>query len=290
MKKGITLGSFLIIITLTLAPTSSDAFNPLAHIYIAENACPSCSPKIDFFYGSVAPDLAWSVADPDDNWKTVLFDTHYRDIRRFALGSTQEAFAAGWLTHSENYDQPGADYYAHIYYTNSLYAGYVIDTSMELLNQDPTGKLNLEFSHYVIEATIDFMLIDIDPSLPGKLLFANLFRSWEDRNLMMRVFVWRWWDKSTEWKTVATAEFAFRQLINRYAIAFMLSDPEEALAQLAVELAKEVYNLDIDADDLLNILEVAIDLCEEDANQNQTPDYLDVINDEVIPAVSDQLN
>ena len=290
MKKGITLGSFLIIITLTLAPTSSDAFNPLAHIYIAENACPSCSPKIDFFYGSVAPDLAWSVADPDDKWKTVLFDTHYRDIRRFALGSTQEAFAAGWLTHSENDDQPGADYYAHIYYTNSLYAGYVKDTSMELLNQDPTGKLNLEFSHYVIEATIDFMLIDIDPSLPGKLLFANLFRSWEDRNLMMRVFVWRWWDKSTDWKTVAGAEFAFRQLINRYAIAFMLSDPEEALAQLAVELAKEVYNLDIDADDLLNILEVAIDLCEEDANQNQTPDYLDVINDEVIPAVSDQLN
>lgn len=116
MKKGIKLGSLLIVIILAMAPTSSDAFNPLAHIYIAENACPDCIPKIDFFYGSFAPDLAWSVADPDDNWKTYVIDTHYRDIRRFAWGSTQEAFAIGWLTHSE---AVGADYYAHIPYTTN---------------------------------------------------------------------------------------------------------------------------------------------------------------------------
>ena len=50
MKKIMTLGSFLIMITLTMAPTSSDAFNPLAHIFIADKACLNCSPKIDYYY------------------------------------------------------------------------------------------------------------------------------------------------------------------------------------------------------------------------------------------------
>lgn len=289
MKKVIKLGSFLVLVTLALAPSSSDAFNPLAHIYIAENACPDCSHKIDYFYGSFAPDLAWSVANPEEDWEPVVFDTHYRDIRSFAWGSTQEAFAAGWLTHSE---AAGADYFAHTAYTRSPFIyptspGYVIEKAELLVPvliqfELPNNAQTHYFAHYIIEATIDFMLKDIDSSLPSKLLFANLFRSWEDRNLMMRVFVWRWWDKSTDWWTLAAAESALRQLINRYAIAFMLSDPERALAQLAVELAKEMYNLDIEIDDLLEILDVAIDLCESD--------YLDVINYEVIPAVHDLLN
>ena len=291
MKKGITLGSLLIVIILAMAPTSSDAFNPLAHIYIADKACSDCIPKIDYFYGSIAPDLAWFVANPEEDWETVVFDTHYRDIRRFAWGTTQEAFAAGWLTHSEKI---GADYFAHKAYTRSpsidgpTEPGYVIekaDLLFDVLLDDPfelpDDDQTFYFAHYIIEATIDFMLIELDSSLPGKLLFANLFRSCEDRNLMMRVFVWRWWDKRTDWWTLATAESALRQLINRYAIAFMLSNPEEALAQLAVELAKEVYNLDIDAGDLLDILKVAINLCKDD--------YLDVIK-EAITAVSAQLN
>ena len=33
-------------------------------------------------------------------------------------------------------------------------------------------------------------LKDDDPTLPGKLFFSNLFRSWKDRNLLMKVFVW----------------------------------------------------------------------------------------------------
>lgn len=103
--------------------------------------------------------------------------------------------------------------------------GYVIEKACQLLEELEWNniKQNLEFAHYIIEATIDFLLkYNDDDSLPGKLLFANLFRSWEDRNLMMRVFVWRWWDKSTDWWTLATAESALRQLINKYAAAFIL--------------------------------------------------------------------
>lgn len=295
MKKGIKLGSFLIIITLTLAPTSSDAFNPLAHIYIAENACPDCIPKIDYFYGSFAPDLAWSVADPV--LRIALgTDTHNRDLCSFAVGSKQQAFAKGWLTHSENADTPGADYFAHKAYTRSpsidgpTEPGYVIekaDLLFDVLLDDPfelpDDDQTFYFAHYIIEATIDFMLIDIDPSLPGKLLFANLFRSCEDRNLMMRVFVWRWWDKRTDWWTLATAESALRQLINKYAAAFILQSPYDkmALAELGAALALERYGLVIDSDELLEILDEAIELCESD--------YLNVIN-EAITAVSDQLD
>jgi hypothetical protein len=98
MKKGIPIGSFLIIMTITWVPICSDAFNPLAHIYIAENACPSCRPKIDFYYGSLAPDIALYVAHPA-SWLTAFYDTHenedYMDLRGFAWGSTQMAFARG---------------------------------------------------------------------------------------------------------------------------------------------------------------------------------------------------
>jgi hypothetical protein len=92
----------LIIITLILAPTSADAFNPLAHIYIADQACPNRSPKIDFYYGSIAPDIALYVANPI-KWPNAFYDTHetYIDLSDFAWGSTQMAFAKGWLTHGQ---------------------------------------------------------------------------------------------------------------------------------------------------------------------------------------------
>jgi hypothetical protein len=290
MKRGIKLGGFLIIVTLTLAPISSDAFNPLAHIHIADIACPDCSPKIDYYYGSIAPDIAWSIADP--GLRLALGnDTHNRDLSSFARGSTQEAFAKGWLTHSENELTKGADYFAHIAYSriphmNPTEPGYVIEKAYLLVPELvelglPDNEQTLYFAHYIIEATIDLLLkYNNDHTLPGKLLFANLFRSWEDRNLMMRVFVWRWWDKSTDWWTLATAEFAFRQLINRYAAALILSPPDDeiALSELGVALAMEMYGLVIDPKELrTEILPAAIEICEDD--------YYDVIK-EAVEAIS----
>lgn len=266
MKKVIKLGRFLILVALTIAPASSEAFNPLAHIYIAENACSSCGSKIDCYYGSVAPDMVWYLTDPVER-DNLGADTHVNhiDLTGFSWGSTQMAFAIGWLTHGQNPLIRGADYFAHIDYKNSIYAGYVIDKAQLLLSMDPTGELTPEFAHYIIEATIDILLKGDDPTLPGKLFFANLFRSWQDRSLMMRVFVWI--ERDTDWLKFATAELTFRQLVNRYAIALMLPEPydEAALAQLGAELAKEMFGIPgITSEMLLEIYHTAIDLCESD--------------------------
>lgn len=278
MKRAIMAGSFLIIIILTLAPSSSDAFNPLAHIYIADKACKNagqnCSPKIDFYYGSFTPDIALYVANKE-NWLTAFDDTHvnYIHLRGLASGATQMAFAKGWLTHGQNHIEKGADYFAHIAYSNDpITPGYVIERAGELVNElalshgwDPADDRNHEFAHYIIEATIDLLLKrDYDSTLPGKLLFANLFRFPKDRRLLMKVFVWNWKDRRTDWLTLATAELTLRQLVNRYATALMLPDPNDkaALAQLGEELAQEMFGLDeITAEDLLIIFPVASGLC-----------------------------
>ena len=269
MKKGITLGSLLIVIILAMAPTSSDAFNPLAHIYIAENACSSCSPKIDYFYGSIAPDIALYVSNPA-NWPDSFYDTHEDDdsidLSSFASGSSQMAFAWGWLTHGQNDTTRGADYFAHIAYSSNPLTGYVIEKANQL-QADYSSILNLAFAHYIIETTIDLLLKRNDDSaLPGKLFFANLFRSWKDRNLLMKVFVWNWQDRKTDWLTLATAELTFRQLVNQYALALMLPEPNDAaaLAQLGAELASEMYGISIDPVELLEILDDAIELCKDD--------------------------
>ena len=126
MKKGIQLGFFLIII-LSLAPTSSDAFNPLAHIRVADIACPSCSPKVDYYYGCIGPDTAVYVDTPA-NWPDAFLDTHetYVDLRGFAWGSTQTAFANGWSTHGQNPVIRGADYFAHSAYSQGS-PGYIVE-------------------------------------------------------------------------------------------------------------------------------------------------------------------
>ncbi|MBW2469438.1 MAG: hypothetical protein JRE62_09060 [Deltaproteobacteria bacterium] len=275
MKRVIKSGSFLMIIALCMVPASGQAFNPLAHIYIAEHACPHCGPKVDYYYGSIAPDIALYVADPAA-WPTSFEDTHededYIDLRVFAWGSTQMAFARGWLTHGQNLGFPGADYFAHIMYTRSSDSdpsapGYVIEKAVELSGAHPEIS-DVNFAHYVIEATIDLLLKGEDSTLPGKLFFANLFRSWQDRSLLMRVYVWRWWQRRTDWLTLATAELTFRQLVNRYAMALMMPAPldAQALAELGAELASELFGLDgITAEMILDeLLPAAIDLCQDD--------------------------
>ena len=125
------------------------------------------------------------------------------------------------------------------------------------------------------------------------MLFANLFRSREDRNLLMKVFVWNWSDRKTDWLTLATAELTYRRLVNRYTAALILPYPrdQKALAQLGAELANEMFGLDDVTPEMLltEILPVGIDLCKQDGDDNLKPDYYDVI-EEAIEAVRDNLN
>ena len=78
------------------------------------------------------------------------------DLRPYAADFDQKAFAAGWLTHNEEW---GADYYAHIAYPANPNKGYVIEKAEALLEVPGLHpNLNLEFAHYGIEVAIDCLL------------------------------------------------------------------------------------------------------------------------------------
>jgi hypothetical protein len=260
MKNLLKLGAILVFGILVLGPFTTHAFNSGTHLYIAEQVLQKCTQKIDLYYGSIAPDLSLYVAEPQ-NWPTSFEDTHYKyiDLRPYALGSKQKAFALGWLTHNEEW---GADYYAHIKCPIGNGEGYVIEKAKILSSQT---NLKLEFAHYVIEVTIDLLLKNNDDHKLGeKLLLANLFRSWEDRNLLVKVLVLK--EKNTDWFTLATTELTFRNLVNQYAMALVLPSPydKEALAELGVQLAWEMYGIKVTKEEVLYILEAAISLCEGD--------------------------
>ncbi|MGQ9571346.1 MAG: hypothetical protein ACUVUQ_11030 [Thermodesulfovibrionales bacterium] len=114
------------------------------------------------------------------------------------------------------------------------------------------------------------MINNDDPKLGERLLTANLLRSWEDRNLLARVLVWN--ERRTDWLTLATTELTFRNLITRYAIVLCMPSPqrEQSLAELGAKLALEMYGITVSPEEVMDILEYAIQLCEDD--------YKDVID------------
>jgi hypothetical protein len=263
MKKPHRLMIYLLFMALSLSPTLVQAFNPATHLYIAERVFPNSVQKIDLYYGSIAPDLVYYVLQPD-KWPTptAFEDTHYEyiNLRPYAWGPTQRAFAKGWLTHNEKW---GADYYAHIN------PGYVIDKASLLSAK--TG-IRPEFAHYAIEVAIDLLLKRNDAEIGEKLLKASLLRSWEDRQLLVKVLVLR--GKRTDWLTLASAELAFRNLVVRYAWALALPSPqdEQTLARLGAQLAVEMGITTVSPDDVLYLLGIAVGLCE---------DYYPVIEDAI---------
>ena len=264
MKNILKLVVFLMVMSLTSVPTPVQAFNPATHLYIADNVFPDCINKIDLYYGSIAPDLALYVANPEVNWPTAFVDTHYTymDLRSNAYGSRQKAFAKGWLTHNEEW---GADHWAHIEgFGVSGSLGYVIEKAGDLLVHFP--GLGDDFAHYAIEVAIDLLLKNNhDPKLGAKLLVANWLRSWQDRYLLAKVLVWQRPGR-TDWLTLATAEFTFRSIVHRYAMALALPFPKdkEALAGLGAQLAWEMYGIDITPEVVGMLLEAALGLCEYD--------------------------
>ncbi|GBE37035.1 hypothetical protein BMS3Bbin07_01193 [bacterium BMS3Bbin07] len=261
MKKLFKTGLFLIVLSLTLGLSSAYAFNSATHLYIAEQVFKDNNiNNINLYYGSIAPDLSLYVATPE-NWSTAFEDTHYTyiDLRPYAVGFTQKAFASGWLTHNEDW---GADHCAHIEYPLGSNKGYVVEKAEELSYQ--TG-LDPEFAQLAVEVAIDLLLRNNDdPRLGEKLLKADLLRSWKDRYLLVKVLVWK--ERRTDWLTLATAELTFRDLVGRYAVGLALPDPQnkEALAELGAQLAGERYGIEVSPAEVLNLLELAIGLCEGD--------------------------
>jgi hypothetical protein len=271
MGKQFQLLTVSVGMTLILGLSITHAFNSATHLYIAQEVFQV--QDIDLYYGSIAPDLAL-YADPE-KWPTSFEDTHYNyiDLSSYASGFTKKAFASGWLTHNEVW---GADYYAHIVnpignnicITQGNYQGYVIEKACLLSSQ--TG-IDPEFAHYVVETAIDLLLRNNDdPKLGKKLLNAILFRSWIDCYLLAKGLFWE--EKRTDWQTLANAELTFRNLVSQYAITLALPSPynEKAFAKLGAQLALELYGIDISQEEVLNILETAITLCEGD--------YKEVIN------------
>jgi hypothetical protein len=257
MKK-VALSVCFLVIAVAILPVPARAFNPAAHIYIADHVLPTCVDKTNLFYGSIAPDLS-QYAD-EQKWLDSFVGTHYTyaNLAGYASGVTQKAFAAGWFSHNE---YNGADHYAHGVWDGTKYVGgYVTDQALALIALIP--NLTPDFAHFAIETAIDLLLKEEhDRSLGTKLLMANLLRSPLDLELLTKVLVRQ--HRETDWFTLVSAEFTLRSAINQYASALVLPTPfdKEAVIKLGVQLAQQEFGLTVTPRQLGQILDAAIQLC-----------------------------
>ena len=281
MKQIIKLIVFLLVIVAILSPFQGQAFNSATHVYIAEKVATKVFPftfdKIDLYYGSIAPDIS-SYAS---NWPNGFCETHYQFIK---LPYTwwkpgQRAFVQGWQIHNE-LRLWGADSYAHgtceylgtCPLAKCTYEGYVPSKAGELADAFfyASGNTMLQdypdLAHFAIEVAIDLLLIDNqDHNLGEKLLTAALFRSSEDINLLMKVFVGQPDGIGTNRDTLSSAESTFRNLVINYAAALSLPEPLRMglLGELGVQIANGM-GVTIDSATVQEVLRAAIDFCRSD--------------------------
>ena len=106
-----------------------------------------------------------------------------------------------------------------------------------------------------------------DPDLGKKLLKAALFRSPVDFNLLTKVFVGKTNGIGTDIETLSSAEYTFRNLVIRYALALTLPEPLRmaVLGELGVEIAEGmgVPGGTIDSATVQGILRAALYLCKD---------------------------
>ncbi len=119
----------------------------------------------------------------------------------------------------------------------------------------------------MIEVAIDLLLSDqvyARQNLGEELLRASLLRSSLDRTLLSKVLV-REEPQRTDLRTLASAELAFRGVVDMYARPLELPSPdnEEALARLGARVAK-LMGMDITEDEILALLDTATNLCKDD--------------------------
>jgi hypothetical protein len=265
MKK-VVLTVFFLALALAISVIPAQSFNPAAHVYIADHLFPNHPNKTDLYYGSIAPDMA--IYTNFAKWPESFFDTHYKHINLipFALGANQKAFTRGWFTHNEI---NGADHFAHgIYVPGSGYSGgYVTIQAKALLKflgyVEPYQVDDLDFAHFVIEAAIDLLLKEqYDHALATKVLFANLLRSPLDRELLTKILVLKY--RETDWINLITTELTFRNLVHQYATALALSNlsNKNALINLGVQLAEQLFGITTTPELLGLVLDTAIGLCQ----------------------------
>jgi hypothetical protein len=246
---------------LLFLPSSPQAFNSAAHIYIADQVFPYALDKTNLFYGTIAPDIAMYV-DPPENWQTSFVDTHYDYIRLpyswWKPG--QKAFAKGWQIHNEIW---GADHFAHG--TDPNYNGYVIQKAKQLAKIFPLldRPPDYELAHFAIEVAIDLLLVqNNDRYLGQKLLGAALLRSPEDLELLEETFVQ---GGRTDLATLTAAESVFRELVIDYG--FALSLPRElrmaAISDMGVQIAQQM-GVNLTAFQVRMVLETAMSICRSD--------------------------
>jgi hypothetical protein len=267
MTRILKLNIFLISFLTLLLPTLTQSFNPVTHIYIAEKVFPEWGYNFDLYYGSLAPDIAMYVMQAE-KWSTAYEDTH-RDFIHLTprmRSQAQRAFKDGWLTHNGVW---GADYYAHGEFPESE-GGYVIIKAADLLHEIGSISGDYEkdraFAHAVIEAAIDLLLRTEHPELGLKLVGAITSRSSEDRDLLIKTFIRNWKNKRTDLLTFTLAEHTFRDVVLQYASAINSSnlDDMSPMGELGSMLALEVYGIDITSDEMIDLLQVAVSLCQED--------------------------
>lgn len=200
-------------------------------------------------------------------WPDGFMDTHYEyiDLRPYALWRAQKVFGWGWLSHSE---MLGADRFAHVFFpfdVNPLDGdgsedGYVIQKAAALsfiLGVDP------DVGHYLAEVAVDLLLVkNDDPQLGKKLLAATLNRSILDFTLMVRVLDLKF--GAVDWRTLLDAETNFRHLVCLYALALSAPDPVQSVSVLGSHLSMEIFGEPYTPEDVRELVNLAMDLCEED--------------------------
>ncbi len=260
-QLGISRASVVVAAVLFLAGGSLLAFNPAAHVRIAELVHPGGSDRVDLRYGAIAPDIAWFLPNPQ-NWPTAGPDTHldFIELDPAWWSGSQKAFAKGWATHNEVY---GADNVAHIQW-NDQQPGYVVQKAI-LLAAQVGPPVTVDLAHTVIETAVDLLVKEhLDPRVGEKVLFCVLFRSLQDKALLDETFVWD--THRTSWWTLTEGEIAFRTITYHYARALIGSDIASAgpLIDFAIQLAADLYGIAITPEQGEQILSAALALCAGD--------------------------
>jgi hypothetical protein len=241
-----------LVLALAVGGVRLHAYNPGAHIYIAQHSLGTLGPNFD--YGALASDIVW-YANPASPGYALWLQAHtFDDLSSLANTFLEQRFAKGWMTHNEVW---GADSFAH------GPNGYVVLKAGQLAQVFPDVPFlqgyDNPLGHSAIEMAIDLLLKRQDPMLGAKVISATLLRSPDGPELLVQQGV-------TDAATLTAAESVFRDLLVRYGSALALPAPldRQAMAQLASQIAKQIYQTDVSPQQAAVILNVAIQLCKTD--------------------------
>ena len=210
MRHSLRLGVVLVVmvVTVVLVGARIQAWNPAAHIYIAQKVYPAYAASPDLVYGAIAPDMAMYVP-AGMNWDSAFWDTHWTaiDLRPWAWNAAQRTFAKGWVTHNEMY---AADHYAHGY--PPLYLAGYITLRANLLAA--AAQIAPDLAHMAIETAVDLRMQNAHPHLAGLAQSVASAPPSSARAVLTRAMVW-WPLQRTDFQTLAVTQQAFNHVVVR---------------------------------------------------------------------------